>query len=74
MKIVLSLVLLAASAAANTVWIEFFPETNCTGDWLENTVYTDRDAGAGVCRVETLTTWKPYYSFKIRGNTAGRPR
>ncbi|KAI9159066.1 hypothetical protein HJFPF1_07073 [Paramyrothecium foliicola] len=52
------------------VYLEFFPEADCKGGWLENTVWVDR--GVDTCYRETTVTWKPYASWKIINNSAIR--
>ncbi|KAH7320707.1 hypothetical protein B0I35DRAFT_427632 [Stachybotrys elegans] len=58
------------SRSIGIVWIEYFPEADCQGEWLENNVFVDR--GQDTCAPDPTTTWKPYNSFLIRGNDATR--
>jgi hypothetical protein len=54
---------------AGVVYVRFYPQANCEGDWLEDTVYFDD--GTGVCKVETLGL--TYASWRIERNEAERP-
>ena len=53
---------------AGVVYVRFYPQADCQGEWLEDTVYFDDQSG--ICKTETLTI--PYTSWKIERNEAVR--
>jgi hypothetical protein len=50
------------------VYIRFFANNSCTGDWIEDDVFFDD--GTGTCRVEPFT--RAYGSFRVETNEATR--
>ena len=78
---ILTLALAAAgvSAAPNpelqarqpgVVYVRFYAEGGCQGDWIEDTVYFDD--GSSLCDPETLSI--QYASWAVVRNEAGRDR
>jgi hypothetical protein len=59
---------LLAPRQAGVVYVRFYPQANCGGDWLEDTVYFDDQTGT--CRAETLQL--QYASWKVERNEATR--
>lgn len=55
---------------AGVVYVRFYPQANCQGEWLEDTVYFDDQTGT--CRRETLTL--TYASWRVERNEAVRTR
>lgn len=75
----LALTVAGASAAPNSaledrqagvVYVQFFAQDGCQGNWGEDTVYFDD--GSDTCQVETTTF--QYTSFKVVRNEASRQR
>ncbi|KAI9148178.1 hypothetical protein HJFPF1_12004 [Paramyrothecium foliicola] len=60
--------LLAERQTPGLIYVRFYPQPGCTGQWLEDTVYFDDQSGT--CRAETLTL--SYASWQVERNEALR--
>ncbi|KEY68892.1 hypothetical protein S7711_03825 [Stachybotrys chartarum IBT 7711] len=55
---------------AGVVYVRFYAQSGCQGDWIEDTVYFDE--GTGACHAESLSI--PYASWSVEQNDATRMR
>lgn len=55
---------------AGVVYVRFYAQSGCQGNWIEDTVYFDD--GTDACQVETLSI--PYASWRVEQNDATRMR